>query len=399
MNRCVLLGLVPLCLVLLASCREDDGATALHPANGPLYAVASAFFGPDGTTTYVSLLDSLEPQEVDYTRALEIPGWADLWVYDGHVFISSGEAPTITKYAVGVHGELEPAGEISFQQYGVVDAAFWSTILVSSTKAYMAGSQNDYIVWNPAEMTIEGTIALPTPPDHDGEWNLRHGTIDRNTVIRDGKMYQTLYWTDDSWLEFPQDSRIFVFDLATDTVVATHTVQCPALDVGSRDDAGNITFSNWTGADMAALIIDQPEPCMIHIPAGSETPSAPDYFPAHTGGRLGAAGRYIGNETLLFSVLYDELLDLTPETTIDDVSGQLIYKLWTMDTATGVASVVDGIDFNSGAFIHYAIDDKDYVLVPGPGYNSTELHVVDGNDASETLIDLRGWGIRLFRVR
>ena len=78
---------------------------------------------PQGTTTYVNLIGSLDPQVIDYKQAVELPGWADMWVHDGRVYVSNGEAPSITRYAVSDTGRLIEEKTVSFASYGLTSAA------------------------------------------------------------------------------------------------------------------------------------------------------------------------------------------------------------------------------------------------------------------------------------
>src|SRR5690606_35985490 len=70
-------------------------------------------------------------------------------------------APTITRYTIDEDGALARGESISLSSYGV--DSLWDTLyIVSPTKAYYpdrAGTQ--LIVWNPTEMTVTGSIALP----------------------------------------------------------------------------------------------------------------------------------------------------------------------------------------------------------------------------------------------
>jgi len=94
-------------VVVLAAC-GDDRATVIGarlPVEGdnpgsPAYIVGSTLNGPEGWNAYVTALSVLEPQEVDYDRALEVPGRADVWVWDDKVFVGQAQSPVVSRYAV-----------------------------------------------------------------------------------------------------------------------------------------------------------------------------------------------------------------------------------------------------------------------------------------------------------
>jgi len=100
------------------------GSGAAGSAADTKYVASSVVFSPDGEQTYVIVLDSLSPQVVDYARAIELPGWADIWVHEGQLYVSSRESSTVTKYSVTETGELLEQGVLSFSSYGEVDVAF-----------------------------------------------------------------------------------------------------------------------------------------------------------------------------------------------------------------------------------------------------------------------------------
>src|SRR5690606_7906908 len=116
------------------------------------------------TTSYFHVVSSIEDgAEIDDTKALEVPGAAKLYALPdlGWFAIGGGEAPTITRYTIDEDGALARGESISLSSYGV--DSLWDTLyIVSPTKAYYpdrAGTQ--LIVWNPTEMTVTGSIALP----------------------------------------------------------------------------------------------------------------------------------------------------------------------------------------------------------------------------------------------
>src|SRR5688500_13136585 len=78
-----------------------EETSMLQPSEpGSVYVLSTLLFGDEGTTGYVSVLDSLGPQTIDNTEAREFAGAADVWVHEGAVFVTNDEAFTITKFSV-----------------------------------------------------------------------------------------------------------------------------------------------------------------------------------------------------------------------------------------------------------------------------------------------------------
>jgi hypothetical protein len=372
---------------------DDDGA-----GSEARYVVASVVFGPQGETSYLNVLASLEPQTIDYGRAVELPGWADVWVHEGRVFVSSGDAPTITRYAVGSDGTLTADGTLSFTSYGLIDAAFWSNTFVAPDKGYMINGTSEYVVWNPETMEITGTIPFPTIGEREG-LIARAGTTDRSNVIRDGKLYQPLYWGDADYVLFAPDSKIAVFDIATDTALTVIDAPCPAPDVGTIDDAGNLYFSAWTGGVYGPLELEQPPNCVTRIAAGSMTADVAFGFAGVTDGREGAAARHIGGGRLLFPVFHHERVDFDSGEDPWVLIGEKNWRLWSYDRTTGAAAVVDSIDWNSGAAYLFPVDDRVHLLIPGTDYASSMVYALDDQAVATPLFETRGWATRLFALQ
>src|SRR5437870_3702015 len=133
---------VLLLLALAAAGACSDSKAPAADAMGddaPAYIAGSLVTGSDGTSTaYINVLASLDAQVLDYTTAYEFPGLADVWAWNGKVFVANGEAPTVKRYAVDANRNLVLEAEISFAAYGVASTAFWNAIWVSADKAYMA---------------------------------------------------------------------------------------------------------------------------------------------------------------------------------------------------------------------------------------------------------------------
>jgi hypothetical protein len=375
----------------------DGGPKADAAPGGPIYLNASIVFAEDfSKTSYVSILDSLAPADLDLADATELAGGADLWVYDGTIFVAEEEPRTITRYTVE-NGQLVAGDKVSFQAYGLPTFGFWINTFVSPTKAYVQNDAKEIIVWNPTTMTIGGTIDLPALESPDG-MILRTGYTDRSAALRDGKVYFPLYWSDATYFNDTGDSRIVVVDTATDTIDQTITAPCPGLDHVTADGDGNLFFSSWVFAAGGALVLDQPATCIFQVPV-TGTPARLFGFGDVTEGREGAALRYIGDERWIFSVLHGERVEITPETKPGDVTYGPNWRFWVYDGNTHQAAPVESIDWNAGAQYSFDIDQHTYTLVAEGNLTSTTIYDLGDGSAPEAILHVPGWSTRLFRLR
>lgn len=388
---------IALALLLLAACgsnnnTDDDGTDGAHA-----YAVQSEVFGPDGTTSYVSVLGSLDAQTIDYTKARQIADLADMWAYDDAVFVAASADKTISRFTVK-NGQLTGELKMSLANYGPSDVGFYRNVFVSPTKAYFLSNAEQYIIWNPTTMTITGTVDLPALPAHTG-LTVFPGYSDRAATIRDGKLYQPLYWTDDTFFLMSPDSVIVELDTATDTFLTTITTTCPGLDSVTADAAGNLYFSSWVYAAGGALVLHQPDTCVVKLPAGSDTPSVAFTFKDLTGGRQGAALHSLGNGKAIMSVLHGEHATIDDKTDAGAVTFADNWRFWLYDFAANTATEINALDWNDGGQYSFAIDDTNYLLVSKSDYSATTVFDLGDTTAPEPLFDTKGWSTRLFKVR
>lgn len=376
----------------LAACTEstsDDSAAVA--GDEPSYLLASLVFGAEGTTSYVSLLDTLEGS-VDLATAYEFPGLSDAWVHEGAVYIAETETLTVTRYEVE-GGALVENGVVSFANYGLIDVAFWVNSFASPTRAYYLNGATELIAWNPQTMEIEGAIPLPQK-EREG-FMAFPGYADRAAVVRDGKLYQPIYWTDDTYFQFTQDSRIVVVDIATDTVEGVLDVPCPGVDYGALDEDGTIWFSSWVYAPGGAAVLDQPGTCVAEISPDDEVTVAFNVADV-TEGREGGAFQPLGNGQAILAVLHDEEADAGDPPDVSAVTFGANWRLWSVGVAAETTSVAEAFDWSAGAQYTFDLGDTTYIMVPAGDYTSTTVYDIGDVDAPEAVIDTPGWSIRLF---
>ncbi|HTV24821.1 MAG TPA: hypothetical protein VMG12_39280 [Polyangiaceae bacterium] len=376
----------------------DDGAP--DPGDGPeqaaAYILSSLVFSDEGTTGYISVLDSLDSQTIDNVNAREFAGAADVWVHDGAVFVTNDESFTITKFSVE-GGQLVQQGVVSFASYGLASFGFWLNTFVSADKAYFSNGTLEYIVWNPSDMTITGNLPLPEAEPRD-TFRLFTSYSDRAAVLKDGLLYQPFYWTDESYFLYAPDSRIVVIDVATDSVVNVIDAPCPGIDYATMDASGNIYFSPWVYAAGGAAVLDQPPTCVFELPANGEPHVAFD-FPTLTGGHQGAAMRVVSEGRALVSVLHDERFPPSDTPSAAELTFANNWRFWSYDFATGTASPVEAIDWNGGAQYSFDIDGKTYMLVAASDYTTTTIYDLGDGLSLARAFDTPGWATRLFRAK
>jgi hypothetical protein len=324
-----------------------------------------------------------------------------VWVWDKKVFIAQAQSPEVSRYSVTDDLQLvEEAERLSFAALGVTSAQFWNAIWLTPEKAYMNNAGGlEYIVWNPSSMQITGSVAHPVLEERPG-FVVTSSSTNRGSVIREGKLYHTYYWTDENFERYQPDSRIAVYDVVTDQLLDVIEAPCPGLDVATRDAEGNLYFSSWTGLPGLSLVLGEPTSCAVKIPAGSEVidPSWTVNWPELTEGRHGAALRYQGDGYGLVSIFHHERVQFDSASDAFALIGTENWQTWRVDLAARSARPLEGIAANSGAIYAEPIGSSVFALVPTQDYQSSQIYQVDGEQA-QPLFSTRGWATRLFQLR
>jgi hypothetical protein len=368
-----------------------------------LYAVMYEIYDDTGSASYLSLLDSLELDEVDLSQALEFGGGrAFIQTYGGKLFVGDAESPTVTRYSVTEDGELIAEGRLSFANYGLSSGQFdaWNVTFISPAKAYLLDFRDGTtIIWNPSTMEIVGDI----PPADEFH---RAGYSFESTpgALRDGKLFRTVSWVNYDDAEYSSDFFLAIYDLGTDELLELiEETRCPVPgNLVHHDEAGNIYFSNWVWPVAGAILRGAPSPCVLRIQPDQER-FDPDWVLDYRNvaeGRHGAMFSYMGDGRALMSVFYDERTSFDATTDPWSYVGSNNWRIWSLDFQSQAGAPLEGIDFNAGAFTPLRFGDRLYLLVPGGEADNwaTQLYEVTG-DSAVPRVKLPGWSYQLVKLR
>lgn len=375
-----------------------DGQTNDNTEPAPeSFAFASTISGDENNTTYVRYLDKLDAGEVSLEEAREYSGYATIGAVGEMFFVAEGNAPKITRYEVGDGGSLSENGTISFSQY--VDAApLYGNTFVNETKAYLEKEDTGRITWNPQEMKIEGSDSYDIAKERGN--TAAYQGFRRATVVRDGLVFQPFNWAGPDYYEYTQNSKIAVIDTETDEVQKMIDAPCPGLGVGSRDDEGNIYFTNWVSTAAAPVIEGESathSPCTVRIDAGETslneewTRTLSDY----TGGRAVTAMRIIEGSTAIAAVLDEERVDPDENTDPQKITYANNWELWRLDLEEGDGSKIPGIGYIAGGFYAFKFGDRTVVALPDADYASTTVYEIPAEGEAVELFNTDGWVYQL----
>lgn len=386
----------------IAACGGGDDGGSDDPGGdaAAFYPTSSVVFSDEGESTYVQMLTSLDAQTIDPGASIEFPGWADVWVHGGKVFLADGEAPTVTRYGVTAEGTLAEEGKISFADYGASSAAFWSHLFVAADKVYWFDtSGRTVVIWDPTTMAIVRSFPLPELADRGGQ-TLAGPTADRSSVVRGNRAYVPFYWANWTDYDLSEDSVVLVFDTTTDTLLDTIAVPCPEINFANVDDAGTIYFSNWGYSAIPTLMDGKARACVVRVLPDSDQvdPTWKLTFADVTAGREAATFRWLGGGKALMAVFHHERVELTPDADRYALTDSANWTLWSYDLAAGTAAPFEALGWHSAGLYGTRVDDKAILSVPSGDYASTATYTLGPDGTSTKLWESVGWQTRLFKV-
>jgi len=378
----------------------ESGAPTQAPA--PLYVVANEVYANDESTSYVTVLGSLDVAEFDSSGGIEFPGGrATLATHAGWVFVAPPTSPEIRRFRVTDAGKLEPDGVVSFLDYGLDGLALddWGNSFVSDTKAYVHNLvDGTSVIWNPSELTITGEV------DVSGFELVRPELGDLNGsagFVRGNRLFRTVFWSNWDEEQTSSEQYLAVYDTDTDKLIALDAeTRCPGLsNLVSQDEAGNAYFSNWIWNVGESILREAPKSCVLQLPADSEG-FDPDFrldYAALTDGREGAVFNYLADGQGVMSIFYEEQATATAETTPNELVSVPAWKVWSVDL-NGEAAPLEGLDWMLGAVTPLRLDGRSLLMVPGEDWSIIHVHeIVDGR--AEPRFDIPGWSYQFVKVR
>jgi hypothetical protein len=395
-------------LALLGAVGCGSGSKASDEAlsgEGPLYAIMYEVFDDLGSNSYLSLLESLDIEELDTTKAREYAGGrAFLHAYDGAVFVGDAGTPSVTRYSVAEDGSLHPEGTVSFSGFGI-EASWsfdaWNVTFVNPHKAYVMDfpGGGTTIVWDPTSMEITGEISAPRELHRDG-WTLE-GTPG---IVRDGLMFRSFSWANYDEGTYSSDLFLGIYDVESDELLElVEETRCPVPgNLVHQDEAGNAYFSNWIWPVAHSIMRDAPAPCVLRINAGEQRfdPEWTLDYSTVTDGHQGAMFTYLKDGQALVSGFYDENTSFDETTSTWSYAGSLNWRVFTVDLESGTGSPLEGLGFNGGAFTPARFDDRLFLMVPGGEEQNWESQVYELEDgAAYPRVKVPGWSYQYVKIR
>jgi hypothetical protein len=373
--------------VLSSGCGDDTSGGDGAPdggAPGALYAVTTTVFDDTVANTYVALLGSLENQQVDLAAAREFAGWSSVATHDGAILVGHGDRPEVTRYPIGDGGTFGNGDDdltVSFASYGLTTASLAFNTVVDDTMAHMALNQTSRILWDPTTMTILDDVDTPEVAAERDGLAITAANFQGRVVRPDG-VFQAFFWHDVDWYAFHQQSQIAVHgrDGRLDTLL---DVPCPALQIATTDEDGNVYFSGMVDTILHQLLepASAVERCVARIDAGSHAVADgwPRRFEELTGGRPAGVFQYLADGVGILTVYHVENADPAAATFRDTMFSEN-WGLWLVDLEGWQAAPIEGWPLGPANIFFSRADGRLFVHQVAAGFTSTTISeiAIDG---------------------
>ena len=401
--------------LLSSSCGVDTtrvtivGGEAEAEGEGSVYALSTLVWGDDATTGYVTLSDTLDLEDLSLSGAREFPGYATIGVADGHLLVTVAEDPTIRRFAIDSALGWEARGAVSLLNEGVTDAGFFRQYIQRDEMAYAELDVSQRVLWDPVGFeVVSSELDAGLALSRDG-LDL-FANYNRTYFVFDGPVMRPFSYHDQDWFRWAADSLIVVYDPESHAERSVIEAACPGLDTITKDEAGNLYFSNWEYPALHALVGSGAAPCIVRVtPEGAlDTEWAPD-LRSWTGGRHLMNFQYLRDGKAIAAVLHDEKFgaDFDFQSDVQDQAAfwdayALNYRLWMFDLTAGSAEPVSGLPDEDipPSYTQTQIDGRVFLMREANDFSYTTVYEIslDG-EATERFTVAGGSTYQWMKVR
>jgi hypothetical protein len=425
MRKSRVLLVLGLCSLPLSACGGTDGTalTEAQPANAggtggasgpegnspsPVYALSTLVWSDTDTTGYVVVSDTLELGDLSLSQAREFPGYTSVAVSDGRLLVTNGESPIIQRFAITGALEWEGDGRLSLINEGVVNTGFFRQYMRRDRMAYAELDVAQRLLWDPVGFEVAGT-------ELDTQLQLARDGLDlfanfnRAYFVFDGPILRPFSYHDQDWFRWAFDSLIAVYDPEAHTEQTVIDAPCPGLDTITKDESGNLYFSNWEYPALHALVGTGAAPCVARITPEQTLDAGfqPDLL-AWTGGRHLMNFRYLRDGRAIAAVLehdrfgegFDFPGELSAQAAFWEAYG-LNYRLWMFDLTAGTAESMRGLPNEDlpPSYSHAEIDGRFFLMLEASDFSHTTFYELGLDGEATRRFEVPGSSYQWVKVR
>jgi hypothetical protein len=291
-------GVAGVLAALVLACSPRELAQLIEAPVQPseeVWLVQSTVQGPQGRTSYVQLLGSLEAREVDTSRALEIAGNGRVFAQGRDlVFLGSTESTTVTRYAPREDGALVAAEKVSFASAGFGFLPYGNTFASDGGALLAEGTALTAVQWSPQDKAVGRRVDLSSLARAGLELGVDPG------VSRGQTLFLPLQYTSPDRLTVFRGVAVAVVDLsAVEPIEVLTDDRCIGGYSGLSLAEDGTVYVSGDGYSGLTRLLDEmsPSTCLLRIRPGERQFDAAWSleWPSVLGGRDGTGFVYAGN--------------------------------------------------------------------------------------------------------
>jgi hypothetical protein len=381
----LLLGVALASLAALGCSDSDDAGKSIEgEGSQPAIVVGNRVCTADECLMYLGAVPEVPTEELDNSKMLELSGVVWLTLFEGRVYSYDPESAKLTKYIIKSDFLLEPAGVLSFADFGATGSAAY-TQMASATRAfsYVGGSSQTIVVWNPTTMEVEREVPMPEL--------IRDGMeADANPpVVVAGQVQWPLKWSNFGEMRYVHQAAVLTIDTESLEVEVLEDDRSAFTSVLRATKGGDtLAFSDnlcgWFNLFGEAAGKTPPE-SVLRVKAGKEFD--PDYqvdLRAATGSPAVYGGWFLGDNSLLVRAWDPDVDPSSVLTEAGDFWGaEEFVSMMLVDLTSGTAEKFD-VPPRGGAGSTgdpTEVDGKVYIPVYHDEGNQTEMFAVTAEGA------------------
>jgi hypothetical protein len=394
------------CLLGALACSSHDGDSAQGGGEaGPVYVFMTQTYTAEDRTVYLKLTDSLDLDTdlLTVDDAYEFPSVANFEAVGGRLYVSSGEAKTITDHEVSASRELVEGVTLDFSNYPLTDNAnFHYQFVIREGKAVMPFDVTSRIVWDLKAMRFLETIEdTAIPFEQDG---LEVGSDGNRSATRfDAGSMMVPYFTTDEDDLYGDFSYIATYD---DDIRETEviTVPCAGLERVTRAEDGTTYFSSQWNAPILHLYGLASAPCAVRALAGGTLDEGwTTDFTDWTGGHFVMNFRYLRGGKAIGIVVYHEEFGADFDGEFDPALEDLLWeggyvRPWLFDVENGTAEEIEGFDVPfTPALQTEVVDNRIFLFASND--ERTKIYEITDDAVASLKYEMTGDVYKLERLR
>ena len=397
-----------LCLVGCSGEPADTDAPSGGSYSEPVFALSTLVWGDDATTGYVTLSNTLELDDLSLGNAREFPGYTSIGVADGQLLVTNTDTPVIHRFGINDALEWDDRGELSLMNEGVTNCGFFLQYMQRDRMAYAGEFATARMLWDPVAFEVKGS-KMDTRLDLVRDELDLFANYNRNYVVFDGPVMRPFSYHDQDWFKWAPDSQIVVYDRDKHTEKSVIDAPCPGLDTITRDERGNLYFSNWEYPALHALTGTGAAPCVARVtPEGALDEAWQTDLKPLTEGRQVVNFRYLRDGKAIAAVFHAEELaqdfDFEAAAADQDAFWEVApqhHRLWMFDLNAGTAEPVRGLPDEDlpPSYSHAEIDGRFFIMREASDYSKTTVYELSLDGEAAERFQVTGSAYQWLQVR